>query len=184
MIETLSKLLDYEPENLLNRLLSTSSSRLMKSIRFHSMVGKSKSENVTSLDGYVSRMKPSQSHIFWLAGANRDEVENSPTVEQLLAHGYEVLYIIGAADVQSTSSLPEFNGKKFRNIAKELVSSNGKGAKREAVTKQFEILTIFLEKDALNGLISKAVISESLQNSSCALAGNFCNKFLKYMKYF
>lgn len=146
-------------------------SRLSKLLRFHS----SASKNMTSLEGYVSRMKPSQSHIFWLAGSNRDEVENSPFVERLLARGYEVLYMVEAVDEYSISSLPEFDGKKFQNIAKEgftLDSSDDAKAKLEAMTKQFEPLTKWLNDVALKGRITKAVISERLRKSPCALVAN------------
>lgn len=47
-------------------------SRLAKLLMFHS----SNQPEMTSLEQYVSRMKPKQSHIFYLAGANRDEVHD------------------------------------------------------------------------------------------------------------
>jgi len=146
-------------------------SRLGKLLRFHSSAGK----NMTSLEEYVARMKPKQSHIFWLAGASRDEVENSPFVERLLARGYEVLYMIEAVDEYAISSLPEFSGKKFQNIAKEgftLDTSDDAKAKLETLTKKFEPLTKWLSDVALKNRITKAVISERLRQSPCALVAN------------
>lgn len=146
-------------------------SRLGKLLRFHS----SASKNMTSLEEYVARMKPKQSHIFWLAGASRDEVENSPFVERLIARGYEVLYMIEAVDEYAISSLPEFDGKKFQNIAKEgftLDSSDDAKAKLEALTKKFEPLTKWLSDVALKNRITKATISERLRKSPCALVAN------------
>lgn len=87
-------------------------SRLGKLLRFQSSAGK----NLTSLEEYVARMKPKQSHIFWLAGANRAEVEQSPFVERLLARGYEVLFMVEPVDEYAISSLPEYDGKKFQVI--------------------------------------------------------------------
>ncbi|XP_031633734.1 endoplasmin homolog [Contarinia nasturtii] len=146
-------------------------SRLGKLLRFQSSAGK----NLTSLEDYVGRMKSKQSHIFWLAGANRDEVENSPFVERLLARGYEVLYMVEPVDEYAISSLPEFGGKKFQNIAKEgftLDSSDDAKAKLESLNKQFEPLTKWMSEEALKGRITKAVISERLRKSPCALVAN------------
>lgn len=146
-------------------------SRLSKLLRFQSSAGK----DLTSLQEYVSRMKPNQSHIFWLAGANRADVENSPFVERLLARGYEVLYMVEAVDEYAISSLPEFDGKKFQNIAKEgftLDSSDDAKAQLEEFTKTFEPLTKWLNDVALKGRITKAIISERLRKSPCALVAN------------
>lgn len=47
------------------------------------------------------------------------QVESSPFVEALLKKGYEVLYLIEPVDEYCMQSLPEFEGKKFQNVAKE-----------------------------------------------------------------
>lgn len=64
---------------------------------------------------------------------------------------------------------------KLQNIAKEgfsLDSSDDAKAKLEALTKQFEPLTKWLNDEALKGRITKAVISERLRKSPCALVAN------------
>jgi HSP90 family molecular chaperone len=56
--------------------------RLAKLLRFHS----SKSPaNLTSLEGYVSRLQPGQKSIYWIAGMNQEEVAGSPFAEKLVA---------------------------------------------------------------------------------------------------
>lgn len=148
-------------------------SRLAKLLRFHSSNGK----EITSLAEYVERMKPKQQHIFYIAGATRAEVEKSPFVERLLAKGYEVLYLVEAVDEYSISALPEFDGKKFQNAAKEgfsLTDSEKGREKFEELKKTFEPLTKWLDEVALKDEISKSQISERLSNSPCALvAGMF-----------
>jgi heat shock protein beta len=94
--------------------------RLSKLLRFVSSSGK-----LTSLAEYVERMKDKQEHIFYMAGSSRDEVHNSPFVERLLKKGYEVLYLTEAVDEYAISALPEFEGKKFQNVAKEGFSIDG-----------------------------------------------------------
>lgn len=148
-------------------------SRLAKLLRFQSSNGK----GVTSLAEYVERMKPKQEHIYFIAGANRAEVEKSPFVERLLSKGYEVLYLVEAVDEYCISALPEFDGKKFQNVAKEgfkLNESEKSKSKFEGLKSAFEPLVKWLNDVALKDKIQKAQVSERLSNSPCALvAGMF-----------
>jgi len=148
-------------------------SRLAKLLRFQSSNGK----GVTGLSEYVERMKPKQEHIYFIAGASRAEVETSPFVERLLSKGYEVLYLVEAVDEYCISALPEFDGKKFQNVAKEgfkLSESEKSKSKFEELKSTFEPLVKWLNEDALKDKILKAQVSERLSNSPCALvAGMF-----------
>ncbi|XP_017100017.2 endoplasmin [Drosophila bipectinata] len=148
-------------------------SRLAKLLRFQTSNGK----GVTSLAEYVERMKSKQEHIYYIAGANRGEVEKSPFVERLLSKGYEVLYLVEAVDEYCISALPEFDGKKFQNVAKEgfkLNESEKSKKSFELLKSTFEPLVKWLNDVALKDQISKAQVSERLSNSPCALvAGVF-----------
>merc|ERR1711910_302207 len=142
--------------------------RLAKLLRFLSSAGP-----LTSLSSYVERMKEKQEHIFYMAGPNVEEVEKSPFVERLLKKGYEILYLTEAVDEYAISALPEFEGKKFRNVAKEGFSIDGDTdaakARREAVKEKFDSLTKWLGEDALKDHILRAEVSERLVDSPCAL---------------
>merc|ERR1712227_1025036 len=142
--------------------------RLAKLLRFTSSNGK-----LTSLAEYVERMKDKQENIFYVAGGSKEEVEKSPFVERLLKKGYEVLYLTEAVDEYAISSLPEFEGKKFQNVAKEGFNLDGdtEAAKerREAVKEKFDTLTKWLGEDALKDHILRAEVSERLVDSPCAL---------------
>ncbi|EDW98442.1 endoplasmin [Drosophila yakuba] len=148
-------------------------SRLAKLLRFQTSNGK----GVTSLAEYKERMKGKQEHIYYIAGANRAEVEKSPFVERLLSKGYEVLYLVEAVDEYCISALPEFDGKKFQNVAKEgfQLNESEKSKKNfESLKSTFEPLVKWLNDVALKDQISKAQVSERLSNSPCALvAGVF-----------
>ncbi|CAB3261605.1 unnamed protein product [Arctia plantaginis] len=65
-------------------------------------------------------MKAGQNHIYYIAGASQAEVRKSPFAERLVKRGYEVLYLTEAVYEYCLSSLPEYDGKKFQNIAKEI----------------------------------------------------------------
>jgi heat shock protein beta len=142
--------------------------RLAKLLRFLSSAGP-----LTSLSSYVERMKEKQEHIFYMAGANVEEVKSSPFVERLLKKGYEVLYLTEAVDEYAISALPEFEGKKFQNVAKEGFSIDGdtEAAKerKNEVNERFEPLTKWMQEDALKDHILRAEISERLDKSPCAL---------------
>merc|ERR1719300_595007 len=142
--------------------------RLAKLLRFTSSNGK-----LTSLAEYVERMKDKQESIFYMAGGSTEEVSKSPFVERLLKKGYEVLYLTEAVDEYAISSLPEFEGKKFQNVAKEGFNIDGdtEAAKqrRDAAKEKFDPLLKWLGEDALKDHILRAEVSERLVDSPCVL---------------
>merc|ERR1712001_410057 len=88
--------------------------------------------------------------------------------------GYEVLFLDEAVDEYCLSAIPEFEGKKFQNVAKDGFNSidgdteAGK-ARKEALKEQFEPLIKWLGEDALKDHILRAELSERLETSPCAL---------------
>ncbi|XP_017782357.1 PREDICTED: endoplasmin [Nicrophorus vespilloides] len=145
--------------------------RLAKLLMFHSSNG----EDLTSLADYAKRMKPKQDHIYYIAGSSKGEVERSPFVERLLKKGYEVLYLVEAVDEYAISAIPEFDGKKFQNVAKEgfsLSESEGSVQQLEQLKTTYEPLTKWLAEDALKENIAKATVSERLSDSPCALVAS------------
>lgn len=146
--------------------------RLAKLIRF---VSSHDTKVYTSLAEYVERMKEKQEHIYYMAGSSLEEVERSPFVERLIKKGYEVLFLTEPVDEYSVSALPEFEGKKFQNVAKDgLRLDEGDKAKevQETMNKEFEPLTKWLEEDIMKEKITKATVSQRLHSSPCALVAS------------
>nr|KAG5698166.1 hypothetical protein BaRGS_030529 [Batillaria attramentaria] len=146
--------------------------RLAKLLKFYS--SNSDTEQ-TSLTDYVERMKEKQEAIFFVAGTSREEVSKSPFVERLLKKGYEVLYLVEPVDEYCIQSLPEFEGRKFQNVAKEglqLDQSEKAKEMREAQEKEFEPLLKWLKDSALSDKIEKATITQRLSDSPCALVAS------------
>lgn len=80
------------------------------------------------------------------------QAESSPFVERLLKKGYEVIYLTEPVDEYCIQALPEFDGKRFQNVAKEGVKfdeSDKAKEKREALEKEYEPLTTWLKDKAL-----------------------------------
>ncbi|XP_003745792.1 endoplasmin homolog [Galendromus occidentalis] len=150
---------------------SANRSRLAKLLRFPSSIDAS-ADKLVSLSDYVQRMKEKQSAIYYIAGGSMDEVKKSPFVERLLKRGYEVLFLTEAVDEYAISSLTEFEGKKFQNVAKEGLSIDENKEIREALEKEFEPLTKWLTETALKDKISKAIISERLVETPMALVAS------------
>ncbi|XP_006004184.1 endoplasmin isoform X2 [Latimeria chalumnae] len=143
--------------------------RLAKLLRFQSSHHESE---LTSLEQYVERMKEKQDKIYFMAGTSRKEAESSPFVERLLKKGYEVVYLTEPVDEYCIQALPEFDGKRFQNVAKEGVKfdeSEMAKEKREATEKEFEPLLNWMKDKALKDMIEKAVLSQRLTESPCAL---------------
>ncbi|KAK2187766.1 hypothetical protein NP493_155g04038 [Ridgeia piscesae] len=146
--------------------------RLAKLLRFYSS---NSDTEFTSLAEYVERMKDKQDAIYFMAGSSRTEVEKSPFVERLLKKGYEVLYLVEPVDEYCIQSLPEFDSKKFQNVAKDglKIDDSEKSKERmEALTKEYEPLITWLKDDALKDVIEKATVSQRLTTSPCALVAN------------
>jgi len=143
--------------------------RLAKLLRFRSSHD---NEKLTSLADYVGRMKDKQENIFFMAGSSLSEAQNSPFVERLLKKGYEVLYLIEPVDEYCIQSLPEFDGKKFQNVAKEGLKLDDKAEKTEELEKQYEPLLKWMKETALKDLIEKAAVSVRLTESPCALVAS------------
>jgi molecular chaperone HtpG len=78
-------------------------------------------ENLTTLKDYVARMKPEQREIFYVTGASRSVVDNSPHLEAFQNKGYEVLYLVDPVDELLVQFLTEFDGKKLKSISKGIV---------------------------------------------------------------
>uniref|UniRef100_A0A8C2G5M0 Heat shock protein 90, beta (grp94), member 1 n=1 Tax=Cyprinus carpio TaxID=7962 RepID=A0A8C2G5M0_CYPCA len=103
------------------------------------------------------------------------KAESSPFVERLLKKGYEVVYLTEPVDEYCIQALPEFDGKRFQNVAKEGVKfdeSDKAKEKRETLEKDFEPLTTWMKEKALKDNIEKAVLSQRLTKSPCALVAS------------
>ena len=147
--------------------------RLAKLLRFRS--SSQPQDKLTNLSDYVKRMKEKQENIYYMAGTSYEEVSTSPFVERLLKKGYEVLYLTDAVDEYTISAIPEFDGKKFQNVAKDglkLTDSEKSKEKQELLEKELEPLTKWLTEDVLKDKISKASVSQRLHDSPCALVAS------------
>merc|ERR1712110_49427 len=145
---------------------STNRNRLAKLLRFSS----TNSEDLTSLEDYVERMKEKQEKVYFCGGNGLEECKRSPFTERLVKKGYEVLYLTEPVDEYAIQALPEFDGKRFQNVAKEGVETpdDNKNFQEKMETK-FEPLLEWIKNNPLREKIDKAVISQQLESTPAAL---------------
>lgn len=144
--------------------------RIAKLLRFHS--SKTGPDGWTSLSNYVKNMPEDQEQILYIAGVSYKDLAKSPFVERIVKKGYEILYLTDAIDEYTVSNLPDFENKRFQNIAKEglkLDKSKKAESYKKALEKKFSKLTKWAKETALKDKVAKVVISERLSDSPAAL---------------
>jgi molecular chaperone HtpG len=82
-------------------------------------------EELTTLAGYVERMKDGQEEIYFMTGESRSMIENSPHMEAFNAKGYEVLLLTDPVDEVWVEGIREYGGKRLQSIAKGEVDLAG-----------------------------------------------------------
>ena len=152
---------------------TTNRVRLAKILRFQS--SETAKGKLTGLEAYVERMKEKQEFIYYIAGTQREELEKSPFVERLLKKGYEVLYLTDPIDEYCMQSSPEFDGKRFQNVAKEGLNIDKSKAAEERLKelqKTYEPLINWIKDGPLKDRIESARVSTRLVSTPMALVAN------------
>lgn len=151
---------------------TTNRVRLAKLLRFFSSTSGDKR---TSLEQYVKNMKEKQDVIYYIAGTDKSELVKSPFVEKLLKKGFEVLYLIDPIDEYCMQSMPDFESKRFQNVAKEganLDKSKAGEDRQKELEKNFEPLIKWIKEGALKDKIENAKVSWRLVQTPMALVAN------------
>jgi molecular chaperone HtpG len=129
---------------------------------------------LTTLAGYVARMKPDQPEIYYLTGESRTVVEHMPQLEAFREKGYEVLYLTDPVDELVVQSLTTFDGKPLRSAQTTNVSMGDEEERRtrdaelEAATQEFAPLLEALQK-ALDADVRTVKLSPRLVNAAACL---------------
>jgi len=147
---------------------STNRDKLAEFLRYHTTKSGS---DLSSLKDYITRMKEGQTDIYYVCGETKKAVESSPFLEALKSKGLEVLLMSDPMDEYAMQQLKEFDGKKFKNIAKEgleLAKDEDEKKKIEEQKKQSEELCKII-KDTLGEKVEKVVPGERLSSSPCVI---------------
>jgi len=143
---------------------SANREKLAELLRYHTSTG---GDEMSTLNDYVTRMKPGQKGIYYITGENLKTVENSPFVEGLKKRGLEVVFMTDPIDEYAVSQLKEFKSQKLICITKEnldLELTDDEKKELEDEKKSFENLTKVI-KDTLESRVEKVVISQRIVDS-------------------
>ncbi len=133
-------------------------------------------EALTSLQGYIDRMKPDQEAIYYMTGETRAAVENSPHLEAFGDKGYEVLILCDPIDDVWLSSVPDYEDKKFHSAGKgevELGSDEEQKKEEEARQEKQEAYGTLLERlqKEVGEHVKEVRLSSRLTTSAACLVG-------------
>ncbi|XP_058098895.1 endoplasmin homolog [Magnolia sinica] len=139
--------------------------RLAKLLRFESTKSGGK---LTSLDQYISRMKPGQKDIFYLTGSSKEQLEKSPFLERLTKKNYEVIFFTDPVDEYLMQYLMDYEDKKFQNVSKEGLKL-GKESKNKDLKESFKELTNWWKDALASENVDSVKISNRLDNTPCVV---------------
>jgi len=147
---------------------STNMAKLTKLLRFYSH---KKTDEMISLDTYISNMSEKQTNIYYITGESKEAVQNSPFLEKLIQRGYDILFMVDPIDEYMVQKLTEYEGKKLVSITKEgleIESTDEEKEQLEKDKKDTEDLCKLI-KEVLCDNVEKVVLSNRLSNSPCCL---------------
>lgn len=147
---------------------SQNRNKLADLLRYHTSAS---GDEPCSLKEYVSRMKESQKHIYYITGENRDQVSNSSFVERVKKRGFEVVYMTEPIDEYVVQQMREYDGKTLVSVTKEgleLPEDEEEKKKREEDKVKFEGLCKVM-KNILDSKVEKVVVSNRLVESPCCI---------------
>jgi molecular chaperone HtpG len=84
-------------------------------LRFNSSANE-KTEELTSLDEYISRLKKDQKEIYYLTGASRESVESDPHLEIFKRKGLEVFYLYDPVDEFALSGVGKYKEYELKPV--------------------------------------------------------------------
>ncbi len=132
-------------------------------------------EDLTTLRDYLDRAKDDQEHIYYLTGASRSVIENSPHMEAFRAKGLEVLILTDPIDEFWVEQVGEYEGKTFKSIAKGEVDLDGTdddaAEQEKADEESFAALREWLGK-TLAEHVKEVRLSNRLTTSPACLVGD------------
>merc|ERR1712216_1060179 len=147
---------------------STNRAKLAKLLRYYSTKS---SEEMTSLEEYVGRMKDEQPGIYYVGGESKKAVESSPFLEKLKKKGYEVLFMTEPIDEYAVQQLKEFDGKKLICATKEGLKMEETDEEKKAFEEEKAKTEGLckLVKEVLDTKVEKVIVSNRLADSPCCL---------------
>jgi molecular chaperone HtpG len=147
--------------------------QILEIARFRSTAG----DSLTSLDEYITRMKPGQEAIYTIAGDNLESVSRSPQLEGFRARDIEVLLMTDPVDEFWTQGLGEYKKKPFKSVTRGAADLDKIAAadKKDGATEKPEgdvASLIALLKLSLGDAVKDVRASKRLTDSAVCLVAD------------
>jgi molecular chaperone HtpG len=127
-------------------------------------------EPTVSLDEYVGRMKEGQKEIYYICADNFATAKSSPQLELLRKRGIEALLLHERLDDWLMSTLTEFDGKRFRDVARgDLELPGGDDETKDESAKPDHDALMKRIKTALGDRVDSVRVSKRLTTSPACL---------------
>ncbi|MDR0454240.1 MAG: molecular chaperone HtpG [Deferribacteraceae bacterium] len=120
----------------------------------------------TDLDEYISRMKSDQKDIYYITGANRNDLENSPYLEGLKSKDTEVIFMTDEFDDIIFGTMGSYAEKSFKSVLKGDLDVNAEV--NEEKVKQYEELIAKI-KESLGEKVVDVRLTSRLKDSAVCL---------------
>ena len=151
--------------------------RIAKLLRF-ATTHNDTSEQIISLDDYLSRMPKNQDKIYYVTADSFTATKNSPHLEIFRTKGIEVLLLADRVDEWLVSNFTEYEGKQLQSVAKgdldlgELADKKPK-TKQKKTAGEFESV-IKQMKEILGDKVKDIRLTNRLTDSpACLVADEF-----------
>jgi heat shock protein beta len=132
-------------------------------------------DELTSLDDYLSRAKPGQDNIYFIAGESKEQLVTNPTLQKLLQKKYEVLLLDDPIDEFTFQHLTEYEKKRITNVAKGDFKfpedDDNERQKFKKLKKVFKPLTDWWKK-LLPAELENVRLSQRLVNDPCVVVSS------------
>lgn len=145
----------------------TNKDKIVELLRFES-TSLAKGE-ITSLSGYVTRMKPDQTEIYYVLGEHRELIENNPKLEYYKKHNIEVLLLSDPVDFFVIPYIFEYEKKTIISIEKATIKEEAKAEQSES-DKENNSKLIERFKKVLGEKVSNVLESNRLVDSVVTLS--------------
>lgn len=132
---------------------------------------KSSFENkYTTLEEYVSRMKPDQKEIYYICGDSVERIANLPQTELVKDKGFEILYLTDDVDEFAIKMLAEYGGKTFKSVSDGDLNIETEEEKEQAKQQEEKNKDLFEKmQEALSGKVTKVRLSQRLKSHPVCL---------------
>ena len=120
---------------------------------------------MTTLQEYVSRMKPEQKYIYYGCGETVERILSLPQAEALQDKGFEMLCLTDNVDEFALRMLGKYDEKEFRNISADdlgLETAEEQEKTKELAQEKQEMLTFM--KESLGDKVADVRVSGKLKS--------------------